>query len=40
MPTQKKNKKNKKIKKRVKKWSKVTAMGPLHVFNYNIAIEL
>ena len=29
-----------KRKKKVKRWSKVTAVGPLCVFNYNIAIEL
>ena len=33
MPTQKK-------KKKVKRWSKVAAVGLLCVFNYNIAIEL
>ena len=27
-------------KKKVKRWSKVAAVGPLYVFNYNIAIEL
>ena len=32
MPTQKK--------KKVKRWSKVAAVGPLYMFNYNIAIEL
>ena len=32
MPTQKK--------KKVKRWSKVAAVDPLCVFNYNIAIEL
>ena len=29
-----------KRKKRVKRWSKVTAVGPICVFNYSIAIEL
>ena len=29
-----------KRKKKVKRWSKVAAVGPLCVFNYNIAIEL
>ena len=27
-------------KKKVKRWSKVAAVGPLYVFNYNIVIEL
>ena len=49
-PTQEKKKKKKptanahpgkeKEKKKVKRWSKVAAVGPLCVFNYNIAIEL
>ena len=43
MPTQKKKKKlngqPKKRKKKVKRWSKVAAVGPLCVFNYNIAIR-
>ena len=30
----------KKYKKKVKRWSKVATIGPLCVFNYNIAIEL
>ena len=30
----------KKKKKKVKRWSKVATVGPLCVFNYNIAIEL
>ena len=34
MPTQKEKKK------KIKRWSKVAAVGPLYVFNYNIAIEL
>ena len=33
-PTQEKKKK------KVKRWSKVAPVGPLCVFNYNIAIEL
>ena len=36
-PTQEKKKKKKK---NFKRWSKVAAVGPLCVFNYNIAIEL
>ena len=47
-PTQEKKKKKKKRtnnqcqprKKKIKRWSKVAAMGPLCVFNYHIAIEL
>ena len=48
-PTQEKKKKKKKNKQptptqkkkeEVKRWSKVAAVGPLCVFNYNIAIEL
>ena len=33
-----KNKKN--LKQKVKRWSKIVAVGPLCVFNYNITIEL
>ena len=31
---------NQKKKKKVKIWLTVAAVGPLYVFNYNIAIEL
>ena len=38
---EKKNNANpEKKKKKVKTWSKVAVVGPLCVFNYNIAIEL
>ena len=33
-------KNKKKLKQKVKRWSKVVAVGPLYVFNYNITIEL
>ena len=39
-PKKKLNGQPRKRKKKVKRWSKVTAMSPLCVFNYNIAIEL
>ena len=45
MPAQEREKKKKNSqcqprKKKVKRWSKVAAVGPLCVFNYNIVIEL
>ena len=45
-PVKKKRRKNPELKieqvkkKKVKRWSKVAAVSPLSVFNYNIAIEL
>ena len=36
----KKSQRQPKKKKKVKRWSKVAAVSPLCVFNYNIAIEL